>query len=317
MSFYVEHLQEMFEKLYNECSLMKDRYLHFQLKWHNHCSLFLVDRNQDLTSLGLHPSDPLASKVVLVRAQWSQIAIQHSVSKKGKKTFTMLFSSAIFNYFLSQCHSLLEPKHIAMVVTEDDKDTYLRFGGAALASMLHLRYDKMRIVKFDDKNTQQISEEITILQRINSYTKEHIPNYLKYRDNGHMYFPCLEMLQFLTAVDLTTKENANEAGFKEHGSELLHKVSNVLQAASHLRALFVNLIATKVPEFGDLSQKSINSVYDELVQKLSNTRVNKFIDSFKQSTAAHKGMGTLAGQNLRDSLLSHHVNLKSHITNSS
>ena len=129
---------------------MKDRYLHFQLKWHNHCSLFLVDRNQDLTSLGLHPSDPLASKVILVRAQWSQIAFQHSISKKGKKTFMMLFSSAIFNYFLSQCHSLLEPKHIATVVTED---TYLRFGGAALASMLHLRYDKMRIVKFDNKNT--------------------------------------------------------------------------------------------------------------------------------------------------------------------
>ena len=103
-----------------------------------------------------------------------------------------------------------------------------------------------------------------------------------------MYFPCPEMLEFLTAVDLTTKENANEAGFKEHGSELLHKVSTTLQAASHLKALFVNLLATKVPEFGDLSQKSISNVYDELVRKLSKTRVNEFIGSFKQSTAAHK-----------------------------
>ena len=59
---------------------------------------------------------------------------------------------------------------------EDEKDTYLRFGGAALASMLHLKYDKLKSVKFDDKHTLQISEEITILQRINSYTKEHIPN---------------------------------------------------------------------------------------------------------------------------------------------
>jgi len=31
-SFHVKHIQEMFEKLYNECSLMKDRYLYFQLK---------------------------------------------------------------------------------------------------------------------------------------------------------------------------------------------------------------------------------------------------------------------------------------------
>ena len=221
VAFFAKHLQEMFVELYNECSTIKDRYLHFQLKWHNHCSIFLVDRNQDLTMLGLHSSDPLASKVVSVRAQWSQVFTQHSIDKRGSKIFLMLLSSAIFNYFLRQCHGLLETKQKATVVTEDDKDTYLHFGGAALASMLHLRYEKMKGVKFDDKNVKQISEEITILQRINSYTKEHIPDYLKYRDNGHMYFPCPAILQFLTAVDLTTKENANEAGFKEHGSVLV------------------------------------------------------------------------------------------------
>ena len=132
--FFVKHLQEMFVKLYNECSLMKDWYLYFQLNWHNNCS----DRNQDFTSLGLHPSGPLANKVILVRAQ---VFIQHSITKKGSKTFLMLFSSAIFNYFLRQCHGLLEPKQIATVqVMEDDKDAYLHFGGAALASMLRLRY---------------------------------------------------------------------------------------------------------------------------------------------------------------------------------
>jgi len=136
----------------------------------------LVDRNQDLTSLGLNPSDPLANKVLSVRAQWSQVVTQHSISKNDKKTFTMMFSSAIFNYFLRQCHSLLELKQIAIAIVEDDQVTYLRFGGAALASMLHLRYDKMKDAKFDEKSTVQISEEITMLQRINSYTKEHIPN---------------------------------------------------------------------------------------------------------------------------------------------
>jgi len=41
-------------------------------------------------------------------------------------------------------------------------------------------------------------------------------------------FSCPEMLQFLTAVGVTTKENPNEAGFQEHGSDLLHKVSTAL-----------------------------------------------------------------------------------------
>ena len=112
-----------------------------------------------------------------------------------------------------------------------------------------------------------------------------------------MYFPCPE-------------GNVNEASFKEHGAELLHIVSSTLQKADHLKALFVDLLVIKVPEFDDLSQISINNVYTELLRKLNNTRINEFVDSFKQSTAAHKGMATLAGQNLRDSLLSHHVNLK-------
>jgi len=73
------------------------------------------------------------------------------------------------------------------------------------------------------------------------------------------------MIQFLTAADLATKEIANEAGFREHGSDLLHKVSSALKDTSYLRALFVNLLAMKVPEFGDLSQKSVTNVYDELV----------------------------------------------------
>ena len=37
--FFVKHLQEMFEVLYDECSTIKVRYLQFQLKWHKHCSL--------------------------------------------------------------------------------------------------------------------------------------------------------------------------------------------------------------------------------------------------------------------------------------
>ena len=89
--------------------MIKDWYLHFQLKLRNHCSIFFVDKNQDLMMLGLHPSDPLASKVVLVRAEWSQAFIQLSINKKGSKVLLMLFSSAIFNYFLRQCHVLLEP----------------------------------------------------------------------------------------------------------------------------------------------------------------------------------------------------------------
>ena len=307
--FFVKHLQEMFEVLYDECSTIKDRYLQFQLKWHKHCSLFLVEKNLQLSLLDLHPEDPLAEKVVSIRAQWNKVRLSHSLTNKDMKTFLILFSSAVFNEFLHQCHKVLEGKHVTPVENSDTQDTYIRFGGAALATMLKLRYDRMKTCSLELK--EQISQEITILKQICAHSKDHIPDYLKYRDNGHMYFPCPEILEFLKAVDTITKENVNEATFKEHGAELIQIATACVQSSAYLRSLFLSTLATKVPGLDDFSQSAINNVFTELVRKLSNTRIEEFIDSFKQNAAAHKGMASLAGQNLRDSLLSHHVNLKS------
>lgn len=49
---------------------MKDRCLHFQLKWLNYCSPLVLERTQDFAAaMGLHPSDLLADKVVSLQAQ--------------------------------------------------------------------------------------------------------------------------------------------------------------------------------------------------------------------------------------------------------
>ena len=59
-----------------------------------------------------------------------------------------------------------------------------------------------------------------------------------------------------------------------------------------------------------MNENSVDSAFKEFVQKLCHTRVQEFLDSFKQQSVAHKGFATLAGQNLKDLLFSHHVNLK-------
>ena len=46
-----------------------------------------------------------------------------------------------------------------------------------------------------------------------------------YRDNGFFYFPCVELIPFLKAVYASTKENWNNASFKNHWSELLKMLS--------------------------------------------------------------------------------------------
>ena len=56
-----------------------------------------------------------------------------------------------------------------------------------------------------------------------------------------------------------------------------------------------------------------DNVYQEMVRKLCNTRIQEFLSSQKQRMASEKGHASTTGQNLRDALLTHHTNLHSHI----
>jgi len=76
-----------------------------------------------------------------------------------------------------------------------------------------------------------------------------------------------------------------------------------------LKSLFLQTAQQKLPEFDDTS--FIDSVYNELIRKLAHTWIQEYLDSFKHKCKAEKGSASICGQNLRDSLLSHHVNLKS------
>ena len=63
LCFFIEHLQDTFMALYKECSTVKERYLHFQIKRLQHCSYYLVTNNSTLSDLGLLPQDPVQIKL--------------------------------------------------------------------------------------------------------------------------------------------------------------------------------------------------------------------------------------------------------------
>ena len=73
---------------------------------------------------------------------------------------------------------------------------------------------------------------------------------------------------------------------------------------------FKDIIHTKVGAL-EFDEGGIVAVYNEFSRKISNTRINEFLDTFRQNAAAGKGKATLSGQNLRDTLLSQHINLRS------
>lgn len=66
----------------------------------------------------------------------------------------------------------------------------------------------------------EILKEIEILESMND-KKECMPEYLKYRDKGYMYSPVTESISFFRAIDDCVREQINEIGFQEHGSNLV------------------------------------------------------------------------------------------------
>ena len=82
----------------------------------------------------------------------------------------------------------------------DGDNVYYRFGRAALCEMLHVQYKRIKTAPLDHKD--QILQEITILQAINSKDKSAIPEYMKYRDLGYMYFPHPTFISFSIILTL-------------------------------------------------------------------------------------------------------------------
>ena len=66
-----------------------------------------------------------------------------------------------------------------------------------------------------------LSQEISILQAINTKNKAGIPNYLKFHDRGYMYFPHKLLILFLRNVDSVVRKVVNPRGFQEYGDDLV------------------------------------------------------------------------------------------------
>ena len=218
----------------------------------------------------------------------------------------------MFNELLTKCHSVIQPEDEGGSFDSgvEGDDVYYRFGGAAIASLLHGRHDKIKICS--DQQKDNISKEITLLQKLSVHEKDkkgYLPEYLKYRDEGHMYFPCQELLPFLKALDSRVKETTNHSNFTKQGCSLL---SGILEKVENddgtLKKLFMEAAQVKLPELQDSSQ--VYPVFSKFVRKLTHIRVEEYLNSFKNKAIAEKGSASLSGQNLRDSLLSHHVTLK-------
>ena len=156
-----------------------------------------------------------AEAVVSVHSQWSKLCAAHHLQRSDAKIFMILFCGCLYDELLRQCHKIIEPNiQASELCSEDSEDVHYRIGGSTMSNMLHSKYTKIKSCPLNQED--RVSQEITVLQQISIHKKEdkdHMPGYLKYRDEGYMYFPCVEQLPFLKAVDVAIKEEINNTTF--------------------------------------------------------------------------------------------------------
>ena len=239
--FVVTFLKETFASVYTSCVTKpkNKKSISFHFQWHQRCSILLVKDTADLTKLSLDPEDDDVKTQVKAWQQWVIFYQSRKVGHKVSKIFMLVFSLEVYNKLLKHSQSML---HVASDSTSsaatkhlDPVDVYYRFGGATLASMLHSRYKAMKLEH--TKQKEKISQKIHILQALNTKDKEEVPSYLRYRDEGYMYFPCRELIPFLQDVDATVKTVYNDNGFRKHGTPLVLETTKVKQGLKISSAL--------------------------------------------------------------------------------
>ena len=230
---------------------------------------------------------------------------------------TVLISvqSAVYNH-LTNVVAIEMPSEqeiaISHELSPEADDTFYRFGGAAIASMLHKCYRHMHSCPYGKRGS--VVDEITVIKAIECLDKTVIPASLQYRDRGFIYFPDENFLPFIKKVDEKIRKIANWDGIEQHGQKIIEVATNQIQSDSLLRTLFNDFLSTR---FDSLEGKSgaVDSVYNTILRKLCNTRLADFIDGYRQSKASKNGSASLSEQNLRDKLLSQHCSIKSQFEN--
>ena len=151
-----------------------------------------------------------------------------------------------------------------------------------------------------------------VIKAMQCIDKSVVPASLQYRDQGFMYFPKLEFIPFIRAVNQCVLQVANKYEMQKVGKHLIEVATERVKNNSELRETYTEILLTIFDSIEDMTN-AVDKVYSKLTRKLCNTRLAEFVDSFKQIEASKVGSTTLSGLNLRDTLLHDHVKLKTQL----
>lgn len=275
-------LADIFIDLYKKCDKGKEKYGRLQVEWHKSCSRFLMDNIEE---------DEEESHMCLPRL-W--LLLTRSTPKDVRNPVMIAMTSATYGYMLRQATLSVKEvdTQIEPTLEREPDEVYMRFAGGALADMFKLRYRDMKSKK-SSRHKEEVLKELQVLEWMRMTDKSDLPASLAYRDRGGMYFPDNALLPFVWSVDNCVRENANKEGFQRYGKNLVKVITEQVSHNQILFKEFQTFIEEKVTGV-EITDRAVLSVYKEFSRKLSNTRINEFLDAYRQTAANEKGKVTLA-----------------------
>jgi len=109
--------------------------------------------------------------------------------------------------------------------------------------------------------------------------KSHISSSLINLDEGNLIFPRAELIPFLRSVDNEVREFATDSNLLKFPLKFLTICQNVVLNNENLEVDFRLLVASLVNFEIDSDMEAVDGLFQTLVSKLVNTRINEFMNA--------------------------------------
>ena len=240
--------------------------------------------------------------------------------KDANRTFDALSVHGVLSVIHEQIYSVIH-EHVRLKkaetsnagtseqitnLKEESDDILFRYCGASLHRMIKLREETLAGKKgrgeLSDKRKPIMKQELEILCELLIKDKTKIPESLKTLDEGNLMLPRTELLPLLRAVDNEVREFATDSNLKKYPSKFLTMCQNAVLNNEALELDFRMLVASIVEAEVASDSQIVNGLYQQLVSKLANTRINEFMNSRMERELRTQGKVVDADEMLRPRL---------------
>jgi len=204
------------------------------------------------------------------------------------------------------------------VIAEESDETLYRYCGFALHRMIKLRRETLSEKKgrgaITDERRQRFEQELEILQGCVMKDKTNLPAPLRNLDEGNLTFPKPELIHWLKSVDCEVRTFATDANLRKYHKNFPRLCQDLVLNNEDLKLDFMLLLSSLLDPELTTSETLVADIFKELVSKVTNTRINEYLNAKSERDLKSQGKVVNTDDMLRPTLKSYAIQTKRKVT---